>query len=69
MGIQYAMPAAFRNDLETEVAAFFERRALSRKGSYALWVKTAVLAVWLLGSYGLLVFVATQPWQFGLLAA
>ena len=69
VNIQYATPAAFRNDLETEVAAFFKGRNLSRKGSVALWLKTAVLAVWLIGSYGLLVFVATQPWQFGLLAA
>jgi linoleoyl-CoA desaturase len=69
LSIQYAVPAAFRNDLETEVAAYFKGRGLSRKGSAALWLKTAVLAVWLVGSYGLLVFVATQPWQFGLLAA
>jgi linoleoyl-CoA desaturase len=69
LAIQYALPAAFRNDLETEVAAFFEQRALSRQGSFALWAKTAVFAAWLLGSYTLLVFVASQPWQFVLLSA
>jgi linoleoyl-CoA desaturase len=68
VGIQYAPPAAFRHALEAEVAAFFTSEAISRKGSYALWGKTAVLAVWLFGSYGLLLFVAREPWEFALLA-
>jgi linoleoyl-CoA desaturase len=69
LGIQYAPPAAFRADLEAEVAAFFQGRGLSRKGSYALWGKTAVFAIWLVGSYLLLLFVVNQPWLFVLLAA
>jgi linoleoyl-CoA desaturase len=66
--IQYALPAAFRQDLETAVTAFFTHRQLPRQGSRALWTKTAVLATWLVGSYVALVFVADQPWQFVLLA-
>ncbi len=68
MGIQYAPPAAFRNDLDAEVTAFFSRQGLSRQGSHALWVKTAGIAVWLVASYVLLVFVADRPWQVALLA-
>jgi len=68
LGIEYASPAPFRAALEAEVASFFTSRGLSRKGSYALWGKTAVLALWLASSYVLLVFAARQPWQFALLA-
>jgi linoleoyl-CoA desaturase len=68
LSIRYAPPAAFRNQLEAEVATFFAHRQLARQGSPALWTKTAVLVTWLVGSYALLVFVADQPWQFVLLA-
>ena len=68
MAIQYAPPTAFRGDLETEVAGFFKSQGISRQGGYAIWVKTAVLFVWLAVSYGVLVFVAKGSWQV-LLAA
>lgn len=69
MAIQYAPRTPFRDDLETEVAAFFERRGISRQGSYRLWAKTALLGIWLAGSYSLLVFVVHQPWLAALCAA
>jgi len=69
LAIQYAPPTAFRQDLETEVTAYFARQGVSRQGGHALWVKTAVLGIWLAGSYGVLVFVAKQPWQILLAAA
>jgi linoleoyl-CoA desaturase len=62
MAIAYSPRTPFRDDLESEAAAFFEHRGVSRHGSYALWLKTAVLAAWLAGSYWLLVFVVSQPW-------
>jgi len=62
MAIAYAPRTPFRDELETEATAFFERRGIPRQGSHALWLKTAVLGAWLTGSYALLVFVASQPW-------
>ena len=62
MAITYAPRTGFRDELESEVASFFERRGVSRLGSYGLWLKTAMLGVWLAASYGLLVFVVSQPW-------
>jgi linoleoyl-CoA desaturase len=61
MPITYAPRTKFRDDLESEVAAFFKRTGVSRQGSAALWLKTALLGVWLTGSYCLLVFVVRQP--------
>jgi linoleoyl-CoA desaturase len=69
VAIQYAPRTRFRDDLEIEVAAFFERRGISRQGSYALWAKTAVLGIWLAGSYWFLVFVVHRPWLAALCAA
>jgi linoleoyl-CoA desaturase len=69
VAIQYAPRTRFRDDLETEVVAFFKRRGLSRQGSYHLWSKTAVLGLWLAVSYWLLVFVVQQPWLAALCAA
>jgi fatty acid desaturase len=40
MTITYAPPTPFRDDLESEAAAFFEKRGVSRHGSYALWLNT-----------------------------
>lgn len=62
MAITFAPRTGFRDELESEVATFFARTGLSRQGSYALWLKTAVLGVWLAGSYWLLVFIVSQPW-------
>jgi linoleoyl-CoA desaturase len=69
MSIAFAPRTPFRDDLELEATAFFERRGISRHGSYALWIKTAVLGAWLATSYWLLVFVAQQPWLAVLCAA
>ena len=69
LALQFAPPTAFRKDLDTEVALFFGQQGISRQGSHALWTKTAVLGIWLAVSYGVLVFVARQPWQIALSAA
>ena len=47
MAITYAPRTPFRDDLEAEAAAFFEGSGVSRQGSHALWLKTAVLGAWL----------------------
>ena len=69
MAISFAPRTGFRDELESEAAAFFERSGVARQGSYALWLKTAVLGAWLAGSYWLLVFVISQPWLAVLTAA
>jgi linoleoyl-CoA desaturase len=68
MAVRYPARTSFRDAVEAEVAAYFEREGISRHGSYAMWAKTAILALWLIGSYLALVFVAATAWQAALLA-
>jgi linoleoyl-CoA desaturase len=65
MPVTFAPRTTFRDELESEAAAHFECRRGSRQGSPSLWLKTAVLGVWLAGSYWLLVFVVGPPWRGG----
>jgi linoleoyl-CoA desaturase len=54
---------SFRRDLEDRVAAYFDARQLSRRDCPQMYVKTAVLVLWLAASYIGLVFMAQAWWQ------
>ncbi len=54
---------AFRRDLQTRVAAYFDERRLSQRDARAMYLKTAVLLAWLAASYLGLVFWARAAWQ------
>jgi linoleoyl-CoA desaturase len=63
MSIVYSPSTAFRRDLEARVAAHFEGRQQTRRGSRKLHVKSAILLAWLVASYVALVWGATTWWQ------
>jgi linoleoyl-CoA desaturase len=67
MVVTYAPKTAFRDQVEREVTAYFEATGVSRHGSWALWIKTGLLFLWVAASYAALVFYASSPWQVGLL--
>jgi linoleoyl-CoA desaturase len=54
---------AFRHDLHSEVAAYFEEKRLSQRDAFSMYLKSAVLLAWLATSYVALVFWAAHAWQ------
>jgi linoleoyl-CoA desaturase len=49
--------------MEARVAGYFDTSGRSRRGSWSLYLKTAILMTWLVGSYIALVWGATVWWQ------
>lgn len=68
MKITYSPRTAFRDDLEREVAVYFDNARIASHGGLAMYVKTTVLLLWLAATYVALVFLATTAWQAVLLA-
>ena len=60
---RYSPSSEFRRDLEARVAGYFEASQRCRQGSGRMYVKTAILMAWLVGSYVGLVWGATAWWQ------
>ncbi len=60
MKVTYLPSGTFRAAVEQEVAAYFDSVGGVRQGTWAIHLKTAIAATWLLLSYGLLVFVHTS---------
>jgi linoleoyl-CoA desaturase len=58
----------FRKELERRVAGYFAATGRSPYGDWRMYLKTAMLLAWLIGSYLLLVF-AAATWWHGVLAA
>ena len=61
---QFPRDSAFRRALRARVDAYFETAGISRKANRAMWLKTATIALWAVGSWALLVF-----WAGSLLSA
>jgi linoleoyl-CoA desaturase len=59
----YSQCTQFRRDLEARVANHFDSSGRSRHGCWRLHLKTAILMIWLAGSYVALVWGATVWWQ------
>ena len=59
---------SFHADLKQRVDEYFQRTGLSRHGTAAMRIKTAVLFAWLAGSYALAMFGQVAAWQAALLA-
>ena len=60
---RYSPCSEFRRDLEARVAGYFDASQRSRQGSGRMYLKTAILMTWLVGSYVGLVWGATVWWQ------
>ena len=59
----YSQCTQFRRDLEARVANHFDSSGRYRHGCWRLHLKTAILMIWLAGSYVALVWGATVWWQ------
>lgn len=74
MGSENAGRVAFRGggplyaELRAEVGALLEEPGRARRAQLRMYVKSAVMVVWLIASWVALVFVAATWWQAGLLA-
>jgi linoleoyl-CoA desaturase len=65
---RFAADRGFRAELDRRVADYFARTGRSPQGDWRMYLKTGLMLAWMGGSYALLVFAATTPWQ-GVLAA
>jgi linoleoyl-CoA desaturase len=66
--VRFRARGAFARDLETEVDAYFADHGRSRRDAPRMYLKTAIILAWFIGSWVVLVFVAAAWWQ-GVLAA
>ena len=60
---RYSPSSEFRRDLEARVAGYFEASQRCRQGSGRMYLKTAILMAWLVGSYVGLVWGARVWWE------
>jgi len=60
---RYGKDEGFHQELRARVREFLESSGLPARGLAAMYVKTAVLFLWLAASYVLLVFAAETAWQ------
>ncbi|MFO0645522.1 MAG: acyl-CoA desaturase [Polyangiales bacterium] len=66
--VRFGHDGAFRADLKRASDAYFASAARPRRDIAAMYLKTAVILTWFVGSWVLLVFFATRAWQGVLLA-
>ncbi|MFL5411326.1 MAG: fatty acid desaturase family protein [Myxococcales bacterium] len=67
--LRFSVMSPFHADLKRRVDAYFASTGRSPQGGFAMWLKTATLLAWLLGSYAVLLFCRVSPWQAVLLVA
>jgi len=65
---RFGHDGAFRADLKLASDAYFAQAAWPRRDIGAMYLKSAVILAWFVGSWVLLVFFATRAWQGVLLA-
>ncbi|MEZ6043874.1 MAG: acyl-CoA desaturase [Planctomycetaceae bacterium] len=63
MALKFGENEGFLNALRKRVDDYFATSGKSRRDCWQMYVKTAIIAAWTLGSWALLVFVATNWWQ------
>lgn len=59
---------AFFRDLNLGVDGYFAQAHVSRQANVGMWLKTAFILTWFVGSWAVLVFAAQTWWQAGLAA-
>jgi linoleoyl-CoA desaturase len=62
VALTYTASTAFRHDLETRVAAYFEATGLPRRDGARMALKTLTIFLWMTASYLALVFLAQTWW-------
>ncbi|MEZ4299930.1 MAG: acyl-CoA desaturase [Polyangiaceae bacterium] len=66
--IRFGRGGAFQGELRERASAYFEKAGRSRRDLPRMYFKSAIILSWFVGSWVLLVFFATEPWQGVLLA-
>lgn len=66
--LSFAGDTGFHREVKRRVREYFEHTGLSPRDNPRMYVKTAVLLLWFVASYVLLVFAATSWWQATLLS-
>lgn len=61
--VRFGAGGAFLKDVRSQADAYFERTGQSRRDVARMYLKTAVILSWFVGSWVLLVFFATSAWQ------
>ena len=64
---RFSGKSPFHADLKRRVEAYFETTGRSPHGGFRMWLKTATLFTWLIGSYAVLLFAHVSSWQAVLL--
>ena len=65
---RYEADHGFHAELRRRVGLHLGASVLPPRGTGAMYAKTAVLGLWLVGSYLLLLFAADRAWQVALLS-
>ncbi len=65
--VHFPSGSTFHTDLKSRVQAYFDSTGREPHGGWAIRVKTAILAAWLMGSYALALFADVGPVLTGLL--
>lgn len=60
--VKFQPASLFHQELKSRVERYFVESGRSPHASPAMYLKTAVILAWFVGSYGFLVFVAASPW-------
>lgn len=66
--VRFAEHSAFHRDLKMRVEAYLDRPGSRRRDLPRMYLKTAVILIWFVGSWALLVFGASTAWQAVLLS-
>lgn len=61
--VRFGSGGAFREDLKRASDAYFERTPTPKRDVAGMYLKSAVILTWFVGSWVLLVFFATRAWE------
>lgn len=54
--VHFPKTQGFRKELNTAVKQYFDDNGISERGDWRMWLKTAIIVTWLVGSYTALMF-------------
>jgi linoleoyl-CoA desaturase len=67
--LEFGQDTAFQTELRRRVDEHLQKAGRPKRGSWRIYLKTAIILAWFAASYGLLVFVASTVWQGLILSA
>ncbi|MDH5673826.1 MAG: acyl-CoA desaturase [Myxococcales bacterium] len=64
----FVADTTFQLEVRRRVAQYFDRGGISTRDQPSMYIKSAVLVLWFVGSYAALIFAASEWWQVALLS-